>query len=86
MPYLSDGIGCHLCTVGDLPPQLAALNRTNINVREQMVRAVLEGDRSAVHHAVALDSLTSAECDRDEIHQMTEELLEANADYIPDFS
>ena len=51
-----------------------------------MVQAVLEGDRFAVHYAAALDSLTSAEYDLDEIHQITEELLEANADYIPNFS
>src|SRR6202011_872589 len=40
--------------VGELPPQLAALNRTFLNVAELTVRAALENDRRHVYHAALL--------------------------------
>ncbi len=83
VPCLVDGTGVKPCAVGDLPPQLAALNRSNIHVQEQAVRAILEGDREAVHRAMKLDPLTAAVLSLDEIHEMTEELLEANEKYLP---
>src|SRR5262249_2969324 len=45
VPCLVDAAGPHPRAVGALPPQLAALNRTFLNVVELTVRAVLEGDR-----------------------------------------
>ena len=42
--------------------QLAALNRTNINVQELIVEAALNGGTEAVYHAVMLDPLTAAVC------------------------
>jgi alpha-galactosidase len=83
VPCLVDGTGVHPCHVGTLPPQLATICRTNVNVQELAVRGALEKDRSAVRHAVALDPLTSAELSLDEIHELTEELIEANAQYLP---
>jgi alpha-galactosidase len=86
VPCFVDGAGVHPCTVGDLPPQLAALDRSNVAVQERAVTGALNGDRRAIHQAVKLDPLTSAVLDLDEIHAMTEELLEANADVIPELS
>ncbi|GAB3672548.1 alpha-galactosidase [Halopiger thermotolerans] len=83
VPCLVDGTGVHPCSVGKLPPQLAALNRTNVNVQRLAVKGALEGDREAVHQAVKLDPLTAAELSLDEIHEMTEELLAANEAYLP---
>ncbi|RKD95761.1 alpha-glucosidase/alpha-galactosidase [Halopiger aswanensis] len=83
VPCLVDGTGVHPCSVGELPPQLAALNRTNVNVQRLAVKGALEGDREAVHQAVKLDPLTAAELSLDEIHEMTEELLAANEAYLP---
>jgi alpha-galactosidase len=68
--------------VGDLPTQLAALNRTNINVQELTVAAALDGDRDAVFHAVALDPLTAAVCTLDQTRAMTQELLQAQAPWL----
>ena len=55
MPCLADGNGVQPTAVGALPPQLAALNRTFLNVCELTVRAALEGSRDHVHHAALLD-------------------------------
>lgn len=81
---LVDGAGLRPTRFGDLPPQLAAVNRTNVNVQELAVRAALEGSREHVHHAVALDPLTAALLTVEEIHQMTEELLDAHAELLPE--
>jgi len=45
VPCFVDGTGIHPCSVGDLPPQLAALNRSNIHVQQLTVNGALDGDR-----------------------------------------
>ncbi|NQU45002.1 alpha-galactosidase [bacterium] len=60
VPCLVDGLGVHPCRVGALPPQCTALCRTNVNVQELAVTAILEGDREAAFHAIALDPITAA--------------------------
>ena len=84
VPCLVDNNGVQPTSIGDLPPQLAAVNRTNIGVQTLAVRAALTGDRDNVYHAVALDPLTAALLTLDEIHAMTDELLLAHADLLPD--
>ena len=37
VPCLIDRNGINPCYVGDLPPQLAAINRTNVNVQSLIV-------------------------------------------------
>ncbi len=86
VPCLVDGTGVHPCSVGELPPQLAALDRTNVNVQRLAVKGALEGDREAIYQAVKLDPLTAAVLSLEEIHEMTDELIEANSDYIPTLS
>jgi len=67
------------------PPQLAVLNRTNINVQELIVEAALTGDVEAVHHAVMLDPLTAAVCTLPQIRSMVDEMLGAQARWLPQF-
>jgi alpha-galactosidase len=71
--------------VGDLPPQLAALNRSNINVQELVVEASLSGEKDAVYHAVMMDPLTAAVCTLPQIHAMVSELLAAQKQWLPQF-
>ncbi|MBS1253784.1 MAG: Alpha-galactosidase [Anaerolineales bacterium] len=85
VPCLVDGNGVQPTAVGALPAQLAALNRTNINVQEMIVEAALTGKTDAVYHAVALDPLTAAVCTLPEIHAMVDEMLEAQAQWLPQF-
>ena len=84
VPTLVDGSGIHPCSVGELPTQLAALDRQHSAVYELAVEGALENDREKVHQAIKLDPLTSAELTLEEIHEMVEELIEANEEYLPE--
>lgn len=85
VPCLVNASGIQPTFVGELPAQLAALNRTNINVQELIVEAALSGDTEAVHHAVMLDPLTAAVCTLPQIRKMTDEMLAAQAAWLPQF-
>jgi alpha-galactosidase len=85
VPCLVDGNGVQPTAVGALPTQLAALMRTNVNVQELTVEAALSGDIEAVHHAVMLDPLTAAVCRLSEIRSMVDDMLAAQAKWLPQF-
>lgn len=84
VPCLVDRNGIQPTTIADYPAQLAALNRTSINVQELIVEAAT-GNTEAVHHAVMLDPLTAAVCSLPQIRTMTSELLAAQAQWLPQF-
>ncbi len=84
VPCLVDRNGVQPTIVGDLPPQLAALNRTFLNVCELTVRAALEGRRDHVHHAALLDPSAAASLSPDAIHAVVEELIAAHGDALPE--
>ena len=84
VPAVVDASGLHPQTVGSLPPQLVALNRTFLNVVELTVKAVLEGDRSHVYQAALLDPHTAATLTTHQTIQMCDELLAAHGDLIPE--
>jgi alpha-galactosidase len=83
VPCLVDGNGIQPTKVRKLPPQLAALNRTNINVQELIVEAALRGSREAIYHAAMLDPLTAAVCTLPQIRSMVDELLRAQQRWLP---
>jgi alpha-galactosidase len=85
VPCLVTGNGIQPTKFGPLPPQLAALNRTNINVQELIVEAALYSDVDSIYHAVMLDPLTSAICTLPEIRAMVNEMLEAQKPWLPWF-
>lgn len=85
VPCLIDGNGIQPTKVEYYPSQLAALNRTNINVQELIVEAAVTGNVDAVYHAVMLDPLTGAVCTLPQIHAMVTEMLEAQAHWLPQF-
>ncbi|MDH7485705.1 MAG: alpha-galactosidase [Anaerolineae bacterium] len=84
-PIYADGAGLHKTIVGDLPPQCAALNMTNINVQRLAVQAALTGDPEHIVQAIALDPLTSAVLTLKEIREMATEMLEAERQWLPQF-
>ena len=69
--------------VGALPPHLAALMQTNINVQSLTVEASLTGRRDHVYHAAMLDPHTAAELSLDQIWSLVDELLEAHRGMLP---
>jgi alpha-galactosidase len=83
VPVLVDKNGLQPTRVGALPPQLAALMMTNVNVQSLTVEAALTGKKEHVYHAAMLDPHTAAELTLDEIWSMVDDLIEAHGDYIP---
>jgi len=69
--------------VGALPPQLAALNRTFLNVVELTVRAALDGSRDHVYQAALLDPNTAATLTTSQVVALCDELFEAHRDLLP---
>jgi alpha-galactosidase len=69
--------------VGALPPQLAALNRTFLNVVELTVRAALDGSRDHVYQAALLDPNTAATLTTGQTVAMCDDLLAAHRDLLP---
>lgn len=85
-PVYADRTGLHPMIVGDLPPQCAALNLTNINVQRLAVEAAVTGDPEHIVHACALDPLTSAVLTLSEIREMAGEMLEMQRQWLPQFA
>jgi alpha-galactosidase len=83
VPCLVDGTGVRPTPVPDYPPQLAALNRTFLNVADLTVRAALDGDVRHVHHAALLDPNASASLSPEAIEAVVDELLAAHAPLLP---
>jgi len=84
-PIFADKAGLHRTIVGNLPPQCAALNITNINVQRLGVYAAKTGDPEAVVQGCALDPLTSAVLTLQETRDMVSEMLEAQKNWLPQF-
>jgi alpha-galactosidase len=85
-PTLVDANGCQPTTVTDIPPQLVALMRTQINVQELVVRALVEENLDHVYHAAYMDPHTAAELDLRQIRSLVTDLLAAHGDMLPDFA
>ena len=83
VPCLVDRNGVQPTMVGTLPPQLAALMQTNINVQELTVDGALTGKREHVYQAAMLDPHTAAELDPEQICALVDDLLEAHGSMIP---
>jgi alpha-galactosidase len=85
VPCMVDGQGVQPCVVGDLPPQCAALNMTNVNVQLLAVEAALTGKREHIYHAALLDPHTAAELTVDRIVAMCDELIERHGSWLPKY-
>lgn len=83
VPCHADANGVTPQAVDDLPPHLAALMMTNINVQTLTVEAIVTGKREHVYHAAMLDPHTGAELNLDQIWQLVDELLDAHAGWLP---
>lgn len=86
VPCLVDKNGVQPTKIGALPPQLAAMMQTNINVQELTVQAALTGKREHIYHAAMLDPHTAAELDLRQIRNLVDDLLEAHGDIMPSYS
>ncbi|BDW86973.1 MULTISPECIES: alpha-glucosidase/alpha-galactosidase [Roseicyclus] len=85
-PALVDGNGVQPSVVTDIPPQLVALMRSQINVQELVVRALMEENIEHVYHAAYMDPHTAAELDLRQIRSLITDLLAAHGDMLPEFA
>jgi alpha-galactosidase len=83
VPCVVDRNGMQPTRIGALPPHLAALMQTNINVQALTVEAALTRKREHIYHAAMLDPHTGAELDLDQIWELVDELIEAHGDWLP---
>ena len=86
VPCLVDRNGVQPTRVGALPPQLAALMQTNVNVQALTVEAALTGKREHIYHAAMLDPHTAAELDLDSIWSLVDDLIEAHGAWLPEYA
>ncbi len=85
VPCMVDKNGLQPVRIGALPPQLAALMQTNINVQALTVEAALTRKREHIYHAAMLDPHTAAELDLEQIWQMVDDLIEAHGRWLPEY-
>ncbi|MCY3879808.1 MAG: alpha-glucosidase/alpha-galactosidase [Rhodobacteraceae bacterium] len=83
VPCLVDRNGIQPVHIGELPPQLAAMMRTNVNVQELIVAALLNEEREHIYHAAMMDPHTGAELDLEQIWKLVDALLVAHSDWLP---
>lgn len=85
VPCIVDASGVTPTYVGDLPEQLAALNRTNINTQLLTIEAALTRKKEHIYQAAMLDPHTSAELSMDDIVDLCDDLIEAHGDWLPTY-
>lgn len=85
VPCLVDKSGIQPTKIGMMPPHLAALQQTNINVQALVVEAALTGKREHIYHAAMLDPHTAAELSLDQIWSLVDDLIEAHGDILPKY-
>jgi len=86
VPGYIDYNGINIPRVGDLPMGCAALCLSNITVQRMAVQAGVTGDATLLKQAMMMDPLVGAACNPPEIWQMTDEMLIAQAKWLPQYA
>ena len=84
-PGYVDRNGINIPRVGELPLACAATLSASVNVQRMAVKAAVEGDLTLLKQAMLHDPLTAAVCDPEEVWQMTDEMLVAQAKWLPQY-
>ena len=83
VPGYVDRHGLSIPPVGDLPLGCAAICNNSIQVQRMATKAALAGDVELLKQAVLLDPLVGAVCNPPEVWQMVDEMLVAQAQWLP---
>jgi len=86
VPCLVDRNGIQPTRIGALPPHLAAMMQTNVNVQALTVEAALTGKREHIYHAAMLDPHTAAELSLDQIWALVDDLIAAHGSWLPAYT
>ena len=85
VPCLVDRSGVTPTYIGDLPEQLAALNRTNINVQLLTIEAARTLKKDYIYQAAMMDPHLQSELSIDDIVALCDALIEAHAGWLPEY-
>lgn len=86
IPGYVDATGINMPVVGDLPMACAATCSASVWVQKMATQAAITGNVTLLKQAMLHDPLTAAVCDPEEIWQMTDEMLIAQAKWLPQYS
>ncbi len=85
-PGFVDRFGINMVEGIELPLACAATCMASVNVQRMAVKAAVEGDVDLLKQAVMHDPLVGAVCTPDEIWQMVDEMLVAQAQWLPQYA
>ena len=85
-PGYVDRNGINMPHVGDLPLGCAAVCNVSISVQRLAVEAAVNGDDTLLRQAMMMDPLVGAVCNPKEIWQMTDEMLVAQEQWLPQYT
>ncbi len=85
VPGYVDYNGVNIPKVGDLPLGCAAVCNTSISVQRLAVEAAVKGDDMLLRQAMMMDPLVGAVCNPPEIWQLVDEMLVAQAQWLPQY-
>ena len=86
IPCYVDRNGISVPVWGDLPPGCAAICAASVRVQDLAVRAAVTGDVKLLKQAMLLDPLTGAVCTPPEVWRMADEMLLAQAKWLPQYA
>lgn len=84
-PGYVDRTGLNMTLVGDLPLACAATCNASVQVQRIAVEAAVHGDATLLKQAMLHDPLTGAVCNPPEVWQMVDEMLVAQAKWLPQY-
>lgn len=84
-PGYVDANGINMPLVGELPLGLAAVCNASISVQRLAVHAAVTGDDKLLRQAFMMDPLVGAVCNPPEIWQLVDEMLVAEAEWLPQY-
>jgi alpha-galactosidase len=86
IPGYVDKNGINMPVIGDLPLACAATCAASVRVQQMGVEAAITGDVTLLKQAMLHDPLVGAVCNPKEVWQMTDEMLVAQAEWLPNFA
>lgn len=86
IPGYVDRTGINIPVVGALPLACAATCAASVHVQEMGMEAAVSGDLMLLKQAMLHDPLVGAVCNPEEVWQMTEEMVAAQAQWLPQYT
>lgn len=86
IPGYVDKTGVNMPVIGDLPMACAATCSASVHVQQMGMEAAVHGDVALLKQTMLHDPLVGAVCNPEEVWQMTDEMLVAQAQWLPNYA